>query len=277
MKHHMLPVAVVVLLIMFPVYARGQIAQSLAKPWILSAPPRGSVSSQRALYDPLAKYLATVTHHKIIYRDPRNWLTYSRDMVDGRYDLIFDGPHFTSWRDRHLGYEPLVHAPEPLVFVVVTRRTEKLTRLSQLAGRMVCVYPPPYLGTLALLSQFPDVARQPYLVLIHGWLAAYTGLIAKRCAASVLPANNLEQYEKGRHLMHVLYRAPSYPNQALSAGTRIPQAIQALIRAALLSTAGQQVSRPLRHSFGVTQFVPANRHEYAGLGHLLDNTLYFSR
>ena len=276
MRRHALAVITTILLIVLPIYAPSWAAPlSSAKPWVFSAPPQGSRASQRALYNPIAKYLTHVTDHQVIYRDPGNWLTYSQDMTEGKYDLVFDGPHFTSWRDRYLGDTPLVRVPKRLTFVVMTWHAKKFTRIVQLAGQPVCVLPSPYLGTLALLSQFPDVTRQPYLVTIHSFSAAYHGLMTGHCEAAVTLINNVQRYETGHHIIHILYRTPAYPNQALSAGPRIPPAIQARIQTALLSPTGERVTRPLWHFFG--QFIPANRQEYVGLAHLLNNALYFSR
>lgn len=246
------------------------------KPWIFTAPPRGTRAQQEAMYAPIARFLSHAAGHKIVYREPGNWLTYSRAMTEGKYDIVFDGPHFTSWRDRYLGDMPLVRLPEPFVFAVVVRRGERFTKLSQLAGQPVCANSPPNLGTLSLLSQFSYITRQPYLVVVHGWPAAYKGLMDKRCGATVLPIANLKLYEKGRHTVRTLYRTPVYPNQAISAGPRVPAGVQARIRAALLSPAGQAATRTLRHAYGAGRFVPANRRDYAGLSHLLNNTLYFS-
>ncbi len=251
-------------------------AGSSGKPWIFSAPPRGTIAQQKAMYAPIARFLSRVAGHKVVFREPGNWLTYSQAMTEGKYDIVFDGPHFTSWRDRYLGDTPLVRIPEPFVFAVVVRRGERFTQLSQLAGRPVCANSPPNLGTLSLLSKFSYITRQPYLVVVHGWPASYKGLMNKRCEATVLPIANLKLYEKGARTVRVLYRTPVYPNQAISAGPRVPAAVQARIRAALLSPAGEAATRTLRQAYGARRFVPANRRDYAGLSHLLNNTLYFS-
>ena len=247
-----------------------------SRPWIFSAPPRGKRAAEDAIYEPIARFLTQVTGHRIIYRKPGNWLSYSQNMSEGKYDLVFDGPHFTSWDARYLGDTPLVRLPQPFVFAVVVRRDERFTKLRQLAGRPVCANSPPNLGTLSLLSQFSYITRQPYLVVVHGWPASYHGLMSKRCAATVLPISNLKMYEHGAHTVRVLYRTPVYPNQALSASPRIPKDIQASIQRALLSPAGRVATAALRKAYGGRGLIRANRREYAGLSHLLDNTLYFS-
>ncbi len=243
--------------------------------WVLSAPPRGSKQAQTAVFAPIARFLASVSGHPVRYQYPGSWLNYSREMTLGKYDLVFDGPHFTGWRDHHLGYIPLVRFPAPLIFALVERAGEHFERIHQLIGRPVCANSPPYLGTLILLHKFPNPVEQPALVIIHGWLVAYRDLMAHQCAAAVLPVPNLRKLEHGVHTAHIMYRFRPYPNQAISASPHIPQAVQARMRQALLSPAGRAVTRTLRAIFVSKPFVAANRADYKGLSDLLNNTLYF--
>ncbi len=64
------------------------------------------------------------------------------------------------------------------------------------------------------------------------------------------------------------------PNQALSAGPRITPEMQAKIKQALLSEEGKKATEKLREAY-VTELVSASREEYAGLGRLLKDTMYF--
>ena len=271
-----LVVAMIVMCAQTSVADIGQHAATAAgQAWIFSAPPRGSKKAETARYAPIAHFLQTVSHHRVIYQYPGTWLNYSRKMVDGRFDLIFDGPHFTGWRDRHLGYTPLVRLPHSITFVVVERANERFRRIRQLAGRPICANSPPYLGTLMVLNHFPNPDVQPYIVVIHGWLVAYRDLMHNECAATVLPLANLRKLEHGGHLVRVLYKSPPYPNQAISASPRIPPAIQRRLRAALLSPAGRIVTRPLRRLYVAKPFIRASAKDYVGLGRFLKNTLYF--
>jgi len=250
-------------------------ASTTAHPWIFSAPPRGNRKKETALYTPITHFLQSVSGHAIIYKYPGSWLNYSREMAAGKYDLVFDGPHFTGWRDRHLGYTPLVRLPAPITFVVAERSDERFTRLNQLIGRLVCANSPPYLGTLMLLDKFHNPERQPALLIIHGWSIAYKDLQAKRCAATVLPLANLRQFDRTQQATRVLFRGRAYPNQAISASSHIPPAIQARIRTALLSPTGRTITRALRNIYVSKPFISANTNDYVGLSQLLNNTLYF--
>jgi len=275
---------IAVLVLVLPVLAQAETSSrtlngggtgATARAWVLSAPPRGTRKEEEGLYKPIAQFLQMVSGHPVVYKYPSSWLNYSREMATGKYDLVFDGPHFTGWRDRHLGDTPLVRLPAPLAFVVVERSDERFTRLRQLIGRTVCANSPPYLGTLMLLNKFKNPEEQPVLVIIHGWLVAYKDLMAKRCDATVLLVPNLIKLEHGQHLTHILFRGHIYPNQAISASPRIPPAIQARMRRALLSPAGRAVTHALRKIYVSKPFIPAKVAEYKGIGQLLNNTLYF--
>ena len=69
-----------------------------ANEYIFSAPPRGSAEKETKVYKPIAAYLSKMLGKKIVYQHPGNWLSYQQNMQLGRYDLVFDGPHFVSWR-----------------------------------------------------------------------------------------------------------------------------------------------------------------------------------
>lgn len=245
--------------------------------FVLTAPPRGSVAEEQAVYTPIADYLSKVTGKKVVYKFSDNWLSYAKNMTEGDYDLVFDGPHFNGWRVDKLGYTPLVKLPEPFVFAVVTKSSNsEIHDLKELAGYTVCANPAPNLGTLTMLSQFDNPSRQPYLIVTKGWQNSYDGLMAGKCAATVLPLKNLDKYDHGAaNAVRILYESHPLPNQALSAGPRVPPAMQAKIRQALLSPEGRRVASRLLNTYASAEFVPATRQEYAGLGNLLKGNLYY--
>lgn len=88
----------------------GSFAAS-GKTYLFSAPPRGSETKEREVYEPIASYLSQVTGKNIVYKHPDNWLNYQNLMQQGKYDLVFDGPHFIGWRMEKPGHQPLVKLP----------------------------------------------------------------------------------------------------------------------------------------------------------------------
>jgi len=242
--------------------------------FVFSAPPRGSYAEEVAVYQPIVEYLSRVTGRKFRYQYSDNWLSYSKDMTNGNYDLVFDGPAFNGWRMEKMSHTPLIKLPEDFVFVVIARKDNlQVTELKQLAGRKVCVHAPPNLGTLTLLSQFDNPMRQPSIVEIKGWDVAYQSVAEGKCAGTVLPIKNLEKNDKG--LVRVLYKHKPLPNQALSAGPRIPADMQARIKHALLSDEGRAATTKLRATYAGKDFIAAEPQEYAGLGTLLKDSLYY--
>jgi ABC-type phosphate/phosphonate transport system substrate-binding protein len=244
---------------------------------IFGAPPRGTASEEIATYEPIATYLSKITGKKVAFRYEENWLVYSKDMVEGKYDLVFDGPHFNGWRMARLKHTPLVRLPEGHVFVVIVRADDqRIHNLRNLAGHTVCAHASPNLGTLTLLSQFDNPVRQPVILEVQGWDKAYDGLIHGECVAAVLPIKSLEKFEGDRHLSKIIYRHRLLPNQAFSAGPRIPSEMQHKIQAALLSEESKGITSKLRSAYGSKDFVTVNIEDYAGLGSYLNDVLYFS-
>jgi len=247
-----------------------------ANPLVFSAPPRGAKEDEMATYQPIAEMLTAATGKKFIYRYSDNWLNYSKEMVKGSYDLVFDGPAFNGWRINHLEHTPLVKLPEDFVFVIVTSAGNKhIKEVKNLAGRKVCAHAPPNLGTLTLLSQFDNPARQPTITTIKGWQRAYEGLVAGECDGTILPVQILGKVDKQGQKTRVLYKHRAMPNNAFSAGPRITAALQTNIKSALLSEQGRYATARLRSQYAGKDFVLATRDEYASLGTLLKDSIYY--
>ena len=244
---------------------------------IFSAPPRGTLAKETDNYQPIADFLTRVTGRKVIYQHADNWLSYARDMTQGKFDIVFDGPHFNGWRMDNLNHTPLVKLPEDFVFVVIVKADNKSVRdIKQLAGKRICAHAPPNLGTLTMLNQFDNPVRQPLITTVKGWDKSYNSLVAGNCVATVLPIKNLEKMDKGKNQTRVVFKSPALPNQAISAGPRVPQEIQEKIRQALLSAEGQAATAKLRAAYASKDFIPATRAEYAGLSVYIKDALYYS-
>lgn len=244
---------------------------------VFSAPPRESCARELEVYQPLMDYLAKITGHPVVFRCPDNWLAYSKDMVAGIYDIVFDGPAFTGWRVDQLQYVPIAKLPEDFVFVVIAKTdNDRIKEMGRLAGHLVCAHAPPNLGTLILLSQFDNPARQPVIVETRGWENAMKGLMENRCAGTVVPFKNLVKYDAGEpKRFKVLYRHAPLPNQAISVGPRIHPDMRARVTQGLFFEEGRSATRKLRAVYAGAEFVPANTHEYAGLGRLLKDDFHF--
>jgi ABC-type phosphate/phosphonate transport system substrate-binding protein len=244
---------------------------------VFSAPPRGSYQEEVAIYQPVVDLLTKVIGRKVTYQYSDNWLSYSKDMTEGNYDIVFDGPAFNGWRIEKLSHTPIVRLPEDFVFVVITKAdNDRVKQVKDLAGRKICAHAPPNLGTLTLLSQFDNPARQPLIIETKGWDNAYKAMLDGKCAATVVPIKNLTKNDAGAtKLTKTLYQHKAMPNQAISVGPRIAPELHKKIAQALLSEEGKQATAKLRAAYAGKDFVPTSRDEYAGLGDLLKTSIYY--
>jgi ABC-type phosphate/phosphonate transport system substrate-binding protein len=244
---------------------------------VFSAPPRGSYQEETAIYQPIVDLLSKAIGKKVTYQYSDNWLSYSKDMTEGGYDIVFDGPAFNGWRIEKLNHTPIVKLPEDFVFVIITKAdNDRVKQVKDLAGRMICAHAPPNLGTLTLLSQFDNPSRQPVIVETKGWDNAYKAMLDGKCAATVVPIKNLTKNDVGtKKLTKTLYQHKAMPNQAISVGPRIAPELHKKIAQALLSDEGKQATAKLRAAYAGKDFIAATRDEYAGLSDLLKTSLYY--
>ncbi len=241
--------------------------------YVFSAAPRESVEEGAKIYGPVAEYLSKVTGKKIVYKHPGTWGVYQGAMQHGGYDLVFDGPHFNGWRVSKIQHNMLVKVPGEHTFVaLVKKENTRIQDIKQLAGYSICAHAPPNLGTLTLMEQFTNPARQPIILSTDGWKNIYDGLIAGKCAAAVVPLAKLEQFEKNGVKTRVVYRAKVLPDNAFSAGPRLNTEDQAKIVQALTSAEGSAATEALRQKYAAGKaFVQATNEEYASLAEFLRN------
>ncbi len=247
---------------------------------VFSAPPRETEEDGVRTYQPIAEYLSRITGKTIVYKHPSDWLTYQTDMQRGSYDLVFDGPHFNSWRISNLQHSALVKIADEHAFAVVVRKDDnRITDIKQLAGQRVCGMDPPNLGTLAVLNQFDNPARQPLIVNSLGWTKAYEGLaFEKKCTAAIVPMANLKKILNSENFVRVVYKTKVLPNQALSAGPRISVQDQARIAAALMTQDGASVTARLMATYGSDKGLTyASKEDYVGLDVYLKDTWGYTR
>ena len=240
---------------------------------IFSAPPRGNEKLERATYEPLVKAMSDAIGEKIRYVYPRDFIQYSVDMQKGRYDIVFDGPHFSQWRVENLGHTILVNLPEKLQFLVVTPKGKtKVKNLHDLVYETICAQLTPQLGTLMLLQNYYDRAAEPRLHLVHGEDKVFSDFAAGKCTAAVLRDKTFfKMSAEERATYNVIYKSPIAPNDAITANNKINyKQKQALI--SLLTNSNQmKVASPIfdRFSRNAAAFSVANVNNFAGLDQLL--------
>ena len=195
---------------------------------IFTAPPRESKADGQKLYGPMAGLLSRVLGEKVVYEHPRSWLHYQRDLRQNRFDIVYDGPHFISWRVKKFGHRPLAKLPGKLGFFVIARKgDERLNQVSDLVNRKVCVIAPPNLSSLTLLNEFRDPIRQPRLLTVKGGMkGVYKAFKAGKCDAAVLRDQFYRKKvaDEDKQQIRIIYRSPLYTNQGFTASSRLDDA-----------------------------------------------------
>jgi len=251
-----------------------------AQDLILTSPPREKPADGLKQYGPLADYLTKLLGRQVKYVHPGNWLTYQRDMREDKYDIIFDGPHFISWRIAHLGHEVLVRLPGTLEFYLIAKKSDnKLNSIDDMIAQEFCGINPPNLATLSVLAAFPNPVRQPVIKGIRGGAeTVYKAFLDGQCPAAVL---RLEYYKKkipeaDRAKLKIVYASKPYPDQAISVSKRVTAREKSLIVQALTNGDGVKATQPIIKRFGgkATHFIPANQQDYAGINSLLEGVIF---
>lgn len=238
--------------------------------YVFSAPPRESVQVGKETYQPIADFLTKVTGKKFEYQHPSNWLRYSADMRKDKYDLVFDGPHFVSWRLSRIQHTPLVKIPGDFIFVFLTQKeNEAVNEVDDLIGKKVCGHAPPNQGTLRLFNQLSNPLRQPLLVEVKGWRNIYKAMMAGKCSGAIVPLKIYKQMDPNKKDTRVLLVTKAAPGQAFTAGPRISFEDKAKIIDALMTPEGQKATEKLRTRFPTKAFTKANKSEYQGIDILL--------
>jgi ABC-type phosphate/phosphonate transport system substrate-binding protein len=248
---------------------------------ILSAPPRESKEAGEKLYTPLAEFLSRQLGQPVKYHHPDSWFTYQNKMRDDTYDIVFDGPHFASWRIAHLKHEVLVKLPGSLQFHLVARVDDETTKSAkELIGRYICGISPPNLSTLSVLTHYSNPVRQPIIKGINGGMGkVYKSLEAKKCSGAVL---RTAFYQKklsidDRNKIKIILTSEPLPNQVITASKRISRAnVEKLQLAFLHSKEGAGALDPILRRFAgkAKSFISAQNNEFDGNNQLLEGVIF---
>ncbi|MEE8388469.1 MAG: PhnD/SsuA/transferrin family substrate-binding protein [Acidiferrobacterales bacterium] len=202
---------------------------------IFSAPPREKPEVGKQIYGPIAKYLSTAIGQQVVYKHPGNWTNYKNALQHDKYDIVFDGPHFVSWRMSYKRHRPLVTLPGQLSFVVVVRANQKQYKtLANLAGKRICGFNAPNLATLTMFNQFRPQDR-PHLVKIRSFPDGYQKMRAGKCDAVVMRDRMYYKLDKDDGRTRIVFLSGALPNQAFTAGKRLSRRTQRKIASALVN------------------------------------------
>lgn len=257
-----------------------QFTISYAADIIFTAPPRETPAAGKKIYEPIAKHLGKLLGGKVVYEHPHNWLNYQRDMRDGKYDIVFDGPHFASWRMARIGHDMIAKLPGKLGFILVKKKNDKrINSLNDLIGKRICGVSMPNLSTLSILAAYPNPVRQPVIIGVRGGMKGVAKALAKnRCDAYVFRDKFYLKKLKAeaRENLAIIYKSEPLPNQVITAGPRLTPAQKKAISFSLTSGKGIDSTAGLRQRFAkkARSFVKTSNEEYKGHNKLLEGVIF---
>jgi ABC-type phosphate/phosphonate transport system substrate-binding protein len=248
---------------------------------VFTAPPRESKQAGEEQYGPLAEFFSEQLGQPVTYQHPGNWLTYQSNMRAGKYDIVFDGPHFAAWRQVHLQHDMLVKLPGYLQFYLLARAGDsKINKPDDLIGKKICGISPPNLSTLSMLAIYSNPVRQPIIKGIKGGMGkVHKAFLSGQCEAMVLRTAFYHKKLKPeqREKLKIIYTTARMPQQVISVGDRISGVEKQKLQNYLLKgQKGQKALMPTLKRFGgkARSFVRANNAEYQGYNMLLEGVIF---
>ncbi|MGE0081455.1 MAG: phosphate/phosphite/phosphonate ABC transporter substrate-binding protein [Thiohalomonadaceae bacterium] len=252
-------------------------SQSISAEWILSAPPREDAAEAKRLYRPLADKLSQITRERVVFEAPASWATYSRDMQQGKYDFVLDGPHFVAWRIKNSDHTPLVRFDGNLGYTVFTT-PDGPANLDELRFAKVCSMASPNLAAVVLLAQYTPYSAPAIVAPRGGVKGAFEAFLKGRCRAVILPSYFLARLPPEQTAgLRPLYSSGDMPNLTLSAGPRVPAATRTEIAELLVQPGAWTGLEDLLARLagnGTGKLIPARAEEYAGQEKLLEGLVW---
>jgi len=236
-----------------------------------STPPTQTKKSTEELYRPIVEYIQKVSGKKIKLIIADNFIEYSQDLLDDKYDIVFDGPQFIGWRIKKRNHEVIAKLPRKLNFLIFVRKDAGIKKIRKLAGKRVCGIGSPNLMTLGLLDMYPNPASIPTIIPVTSFKAALACVHEGKAVAAVVRNKFWHtRSAKQKKGLKVLYEAKrNWPDRGFSISKSVDVKTRKKIRKALLSPAVKEKAGLLFEKYKAKHFIPAKRAEYAPLDKLL--------
>jgi ABC-type phosphate/phosphonate transport system substrate-binding protein len=243
---------------------------------VLSAPPRESADEGNKVYGPLAEHLSKELGEEVTYQHPGSWFSYQKGIRSDKYDIVFDGPHFISWRIKNKGHTPVAKLPGDLSFVLIARAGDTETNSTEdLAGKLICAISPPNLSTLTVLKEYSEDGKPKLKTVKGGMGAVYKSFNEGNCKAAVLRDKFFYKKlsDEDRTNTKVIYSSTPVPNQGITVSSRIPYENRKKITDALTSL--NPGTTPLLNRFApkAEKMSPVNTGEYDSYDMLLSGVV----
>lgn len=248
---------------------------------LLASPPRESAAAGMAQYGPMADRLSEVLGEKVTYKKAKGWLFYQRDMRADKYDIVFDGPHFMSWRMKKFGHTLAAKLPGNLAFVVITDKENSnlgIRSVKNLVNEPVCGLAPPNLASMTVLAQYENPVSLPNLVTVKGGMkGVYKAFKSGRCKAAILRDKFYEKKvpEEERAELEVIFKSEPVANQGITLSSRVTAEQAEKIKAALTEVDSVATAPTLKRFAGkANKMFPTEHAEYEEYYKLLTGVVF---
>lgn len=245
---------------------------------IFTAPPLHNEETSKQLYGPLIRYLELIIGETVVFEYPADWREYSKNMREDHYDIVFDAPHFTSWRMKNIQHEPVARLAGNLNYVVVTNRDEEyINTIKDLVATKICSLASPNLSTMTVYQLFQNPVYMPQIKEISGeFNDVYQALKDGHCKAAVLRSVDFERLvEEERNSLKIIAKSDSMPERTITVSKRLHNK-KRILTMMLTSVEGSRAGSNIFRQYGKKQqeFVPAKQAEYKDLDDLLSHVVW---
>jgi ABC-type phosphate/phosphonate transport system substrate-binding protein len=246
---------------------------------ILSAPPRETAQVGQEQYGVLAKKLSQLLDTEVVYKHPDNWTQYAAQMRSGKYDIVFDGPHFAAWRMKHVNHIPVARLPGSLKFLIIARADDKnINTMRDLIGRNICGPPSPNLATMAVFAIFDNPVIQPEIKVIKGNMRnVVKAFFHGECSAAVVRDKMLFSLPKEKQdKVKLIATSDNMPNQTITVSTKISLYNREKIQRFLTSPDGAKTADKLLSTYSRANkvFLPVKLDEYTSMKDMIEGVVF---
>ncbi|MCW8919401.1 MAG: phosphate/phosphite/phosphonate ABC transporter substrate-binding protein [Gammaproteobacteria bacterium] len=223
---------------------------------------------QRTLqvYQPLADYLTLATGQQIRLITSSNFLAHWQMMKRDNYDLILDGPHFTAYRAKRMGYTVLAKLPDVVSYTLVANEEQMILEPVELIGKTIATTPSPALGALRLIEIYPNPLRQPVIVETPDSEQAAELAVEGKVVAAMIPAPLVGRYPS----LTTVATTEQLPSPAISASPAVDLELQQALRRALLDAPNNPDGRKALEALNAPLLEAADNQRFQGLEQLLE-------
>ncbi|GMQ96722.1 MAG: hypothetical protein BMS9Abin15_0399 [Gammaproteobacteria bacterium] len=222
-------------------------------------------AATKKVFQPMADYLSKVTGQTIKLVTATNFLTYWQTMLRGKYDLILDAAHLTSYRAKKMNYIILAKQLDTASMTLATNQDLFVFEPVELIGKKIAVLPAPSRDSLTLIDFFPNPLRQPILVEVNNALEAGRKASKGEVDAAIIPSPMVGGFPD----LNVVQQTEPWPHVAMSANPRVPADVQRTIAKALIDAPKSPEGQAMLDAVNLSGFEPTSNEVYAGFDKFL--------